>query len=134
LGFPNETFDVILCSHVLEHIPNDRQAIHELHRVLRPGGVAYIQVPYRQDSITDEDLTVTSPRERERRFGQFDHVRVYGTDLATRLQEPGFRVDELRPVRSMAAADVARWGLWDENIFRCQRLPSERDLSLSRAY
>lgn len=124
MDFPSETFDIVLCSHVLEHIPNDRQAIHELYRVLRPGGIAYIQVPYRSTACTDEDPTVTSPAEREKRFGQFDHVRVYGTDLADRLREAGFVVDELRPVREMAEQDVVRWGLWDDNIFRCQRLAS----------
>jgi SAM-dependent methyltransferase len=122
LAFPSESFDIVLCSHVLEHVPNDRQAIRELHRVLRPDGVAYIQVPYRSNTHSDEEPSVTSPTERARRFGQFDHVRVYGIDLADRLREPGFRVDELRPVRAMAEQDIVRWGLWDDTIFRCQRV------------
>ena len=124
LDFPSETFDIVLCSHVLEHVPNDREAISELHRVLRPGGIAYIQVPYRSTRETDEDPSVTDPNERMRRFGQFDHVRVYGYDLADRLREPGFRVEEMRPVRAMPEEDVVRWGLWDDNIFRCQRAES----------
>jgi SAM-dependent methyltransferase len=122
LDFANESFDIVLCSHVLEHVIDDRQAIRELHRVLRPGGVAYIQVPYVSDKDTEEDPSVTDPREREQRFGQFDHVRLYGYDLVDRLREPGFRVDELRPVRGMPEQDAARWGLWDDNIFRCQRV------------
>jgi SAM-dependent methyltransferase len=122
LAFLSETFDIVLCSHVLEHVPNDRQAIQELHRVLRPGGVAYIQVPYVSNMHSDEDPSVTSPKERAKRFGQFDHVRMYGIDLADRLREPGFHVDELRPVRSMAEQDIVRWGLWDDTIFRCERV------------
>jgi SAM-dependent methyltransferase len=122
LDFPNETFDIVLCSHVLEHVTDDRQAIRELHRVLRPGGIAYVQVPYVSDKYTEEDPSVTDPSEREQRYGQFDHVRLYGRDLADRLCEPGFHVEELRPVRAMAEQDVVRWGLWDDNIFRCQRV------------
>jgi SAM-dependent methyltransferase len=126
LDFPNQTFDIVLCSHVLEHVTDDRQAIRELHRVLRPGGIAYIQVPYVSDRQTEEDPSITDPSERELRFGQFDHVRLYGYDLVDRLCEPGFHVDELRPVRSMAEQDVVRWGLWDDNIFRCQRVEAAR--------
>jgi SAM-dependent methyltransferase len=120
LDFPDESFDVVVCSHVLEHVHDDRRAIRELHRVLRPGGVAYIQVPYASDQPTDEDPRITDPRERERRFGQFDHVRMYGRDLIGRLREPGFQVQELRPTRNLAEDEIVRWGLWDDSIFRCQ--------------
>jgi SAM-dependent methyltransferase len=125
LDFEDESFDVVVCSHVLEHVRDDRAALKELHRVLRPGGVAYIQVPYDSDVPTDEDPSVTDPHERERRFGQFDHIRMYGRDLVERLREPGFRVDELRPTSQMAADDVARWGLWEDSIFRCRAKASK---------
>ena len=93
-------FDTIICSHVLEHVPADAKAMSELFRVLRPGGVAIIQVPYADDCAeTDEDPSVTDPLERERRFGQFDHVRIYGRDFADRLRRAGFVVDE-KSVRS----------------------------------
>jgi SAM-dependent methyltransferase len=120
LRFEDDAFDVVVCSHVLEHVRDDRKALAELHRVLRPGGVAYIQVPYDAERHTDEDPCVTDPGERERRFGQFDHVRMYGCDLIERIRQVGFVVDELRPTRSMREAEVVRFGLWDDNIFRCQ--------------
>lgn len=119
LDFKDESFDIVVCCHVLEHVHDDRRAIKELHRVLRPGGVAYIQVPYDARSHTDEDPSVIDPRERARRFGQFDHVRMYGRDFVGRLREAGFQVDELRPLQNMAADEIARFGLWDDSIFRC---------------
>jgi SAM-dependent methyltransferase len=120
LDFADQEFDVVVCSHVLEHVRDDRRALKELRRVLRPGGVAYIQVPYDSNRHTDEDPNVTDPVERERRYGQFDHIRMYGRDLIGRLSEAGFKVDELRPTREMAGEEIVRWGLWDDNIFRCQ--------------
>ena len=120
LDFPDQSFDVVICSHVLEHVREDRRAISELHRVLRPGGIAFIQVPYVRDQHTDEDPRVIDPKEREIRFGQFDHLRMYGSDLIERLREPGFQVDELRPVFGLTDEEVERWGLWDDRIFRCQ--------------
>src|SRR4051812_5703377 len=106
LDLADHSFDVVVCSHVLEHVPDDRKALKELRRVLRPDGVAYIQVPYVANVGTDEDPSVTDPRERERRFGQFDHIRTYGADLPDRLREPGFRVEELRPTRNMAPDEL----------------------------
>ena len=89
IQYPSNSFDVIYCSHVLEHIPNDRQAMRELCRVLRPDGWAILQVPILVES-TLEDPTVTSPEERERLYGQHDHVRAYGLDYKDRLVEAGF--------------------------------------------
>lgn len=121
LNFPDQSFDAVICSHVLEHVPNDRAAMRELYRILRPGGMAYVQVPFADDKSTDEDPTVTDVAERRRRFGQFDHVRVYGIDLADRLREAEFSVCELRPVRGIDPLAVRRWGLWDDIVFRCKR-------------
>ena len=92
LPFADGEFDVILCVHVLEHIPDDRRALAELHRVLRPGGWAILQVPI-QGEHTDEDPSVTDPEERQRRFGQDDHVRMYGRDFEDRVRAAGFDLD-----------------------------------------
>jgi SAM-dependent methyltransferase len=92
LPFPDDSHDLVVCLHVLEHVPDDRQAIRELFRVLRPGGKAVIQVPPSPFDETLEDPTVTDPAERERRYGQYDHVRLCGADYLERLEEPGFEV------------------------------------------
>lgn len=92
LPFADHSHDLIVCLHVLEHVQDDRQAISELFRVLRPGGKAVIQVPPSPFEETLEDPTVTDPAERERRYGQYDHVRLCGADYQQRLEEPGFEV------------------------------------------
>lgn len=92
ITFPDNTFDLILCNHVLEHVPDDAQAMRELYRVLKPNGYAIVQTPMSDKPTTDEDLSITDPRERERRFGQNDHVRTYGMDKKDRLQAAGFSV------------------------------------------
>jgi SAM-dependent methyltransferase len=89
LQFWDAQFDLIICSHVLEHIPDDLKAMTEMHRVLRPGGFLLVMVPMFGDT-TYEDPSITDPNERKRLFGQSDHVRKYGRDIATRLQRAGF--------------------------------------------
>ena len=93
LPFPDESWDLAVCSHVLEHVANDRKALHELRRVLSPSGSVIIMVPQEDGNpVTDEDPNVTDVGERIRRFGQADHVRLYGHDLYQRLEECGFSV------------------------------------------
>jgi SAM-dependent methyltransferase len=93
MTFDDGSFATVICSHVLEHIPDDQRALRELHRVIRPGGTALIQVPLSLDAPTDEDPTVTDPAERKRRWGEHDHLRTYGLDLTDRLCTAGFDVD-----------------------------------------
>ena len=94
LPFEAETFDVVICSHVLEHVPDDRKAMSEIRRVLKPGGSALLMAPMATDGAgTDEDPSVEEPGERDRRFGQWDHVRLYAPDdFAARLSSVGFEV------------------------------------------
>ena len=91
IQYPDDSFDAIYCSHVLEHVPDDAKAMSELYRVLKPGGWAILAVPIRGDT-TFEDPTTTEPEERERLFGQSDHVRYYGKDFKDRLEAAGFEV------------------------------------------
>lgn len=96
LPFENNSFDVIFCNHVLEHIEDDNKAMAELYRVLKPNGMGVFQVP--QDvslEKTYEDFSITSPEERTKHFGQYDHVRVYGKDYFNKLRSVGFQVNEV---------------------------------------
>jgi SAM-dependent methyltransferase len=111
LQYDDASFDLVVCNHVLEHVPDDRRAIREIARVLRPGGAAILLVPDVEAAVTDEDPSVTDPAERVRRFGQDDHVRRYGWDYVDRLREAGLRVDVERPGTLLPDALVARYRL-----------------------
>lgn len=94
----SNSYDVVFCNHVLEHVEDDRKAMKEIYRVLKPGGWAITQVPLRRDhDTTYEDFSITDPRDREKHFGQYDHVRWYGLDFPTRLKEAGFIIEEIYP-------------------------------------
>lgn len=122
LPFANVKFDLVICSHVLEHIPDDAKAIGELFRVLKPGGSALIMVPLKRGA-TEEDVSVTDPLERIRRFGQVDHVRFYGDDFVARLAAGGFVVDVVCPGDVSLHTKLAELGIpvESERIFRAQR-------------
>ena len=123
MPFPDESFDGVVCTHVLEHVGDDRKAMAELHRVLRPGGWVVVSVPLRPDRPTHEDPAVTEPEERLRLFGERGHVRAYGADFADRLRAAGFRVDCDRP-DSVPQPERARLGLkLDEYLFHCRKNP-----------
>lgn len=91
IPYDNESFDLILCNHVLEHIDEDDKAMRELYRVLASGGKAILQVPWSPLlKTTVEDPSVTDEAKREELFGQFDHVRLYGNDYPQRIENAGF--------------------------------------------
>lgn len=119
---PEQSFDLILCSHVMEHVPNDHAALSELYRILRPGGQLLVQVPFGFDrETTYEDWSITDSAAREDAFGQFDHVRVYGHDLPNRIAEAGFRVEMRLPARDLGPGLSRRYGLFDDALFLCHR-------------
>lgn len=112
LPFKNNEFDFIICNHVLEHIPDDTKAMQELYRILKPGGIAILQVPYEANrKNTFEDDSITDPKERARIFGQYDHVRVYGMDYFNKLRSIGFKVDAVDYTNRLSLEDIERYRL-----------------------
>ena len=121
LSFPDQCFDVIYCSHVLEHVPDDAAAMRELRRVLQPSGWAILQVPVLRD-MTFEDASITTPEGRLAAFGQHDHVRMYGKDYADRLRAAGFSVMVDSFAAELPEPLRRRWGVAaSEDIYLCQR-------------
>lgn len=118
IPFEENSFDVIFCNHVLEHVDNDIRAMQEMRRVLRPGGWAILQVPFffPLKETTYEDKSITSATDREKAFGQDDHVRMYGEDYAERLASSGFKVIEEKMVMELPKARVNRFALPKEEI------------------
>ncbi|MHA6697873.1 class I SAM-dependent methyltransferase [Chryseobacterium sp. A301] len=117
LPFENEEFDVVFCNHVLEHIVEDRKAMSELYRVLKPGGWGILQVPLkRSEKQTYEDFSITDPKERQIHFGQYDHVRWYGMDYFTRLESVGFEVEVLEYSKNFSKQEQKRYGLSENEI------------------
>jgi len=124
LPFPNDSFDVVLCSHVLEHVQDDLQAMQEFTRVLKLRGWALIMVPHFPEiGKTFEDPSVTDPAERLKLFGQEDHVRVYGDDFVSRLQNAGFEVRVMRSADFLSQKDIARFNITplSGDIFLCTK-------------
>ena len=117
LPFENDHFDIIFCNHVLEHIVDDKKAMQELYRVLKKGGMAILQIP--QDysrEVTYEDFSITSPEDRIKHFGQYDHVRVYGSDYFDRLRAVGFKVDEVNYSKKLSEKEIDIYRLMKNEI------------------
>ena len=120
-SFRSEFFDAAICIHVLEEIQDDKKAMHELYRILKPGGWAFITVPIQVNHSTYEDPNITSPQERKRAFGESAHVRIYGMDLKERLEHCGFNV-EIDRGSDIPEEIQKKFGLkGDENIFFCTK-------------
>ena len=120
---PDGVYDAVVCSHVLEHVADDRAALRELHRVLAPGGWAVLQVPIAAGAEhTDEDQSAAA-EERARRFGDPTHVRLYAEgDYVRRLEEAGFEVDAKSALELLGARTVEAYGLAaEEKVFFCTR-------------
>lgn len=112
LPFEDNSFDVILCNHVLEHIPDDTKAMQELYRILKPGGMGIFQIP--QDvsrAETFQDDSITDPKERTLIFGQYDHVRIYGRDYFDKLRSVGFSVVEEDFIHKLSDKEVSMYCL-----------------------
>jgi SAM-dependent methyltransferase len=118
LSFEDNRFDIVLCNHVLEHIEDDRTAMKELLRILKPDGFAILQVPI--SNVIDktiENFTITDTQERLRLFGQKDHCRLYGKDYVQRLENVGFKVEKVS-----IAAQYSKYAVNpEEQLFICKK-------------
>lgn len=117
LPFADNSFDMILCNHVLEHIPDDTKAMQELCRILRPGGMGIFQIPQDMSrAVTFQDDSITDPKERTLIFGQYDHVRVYGRDYFDKLRAVGFTVIEEDFIHKLTSEEVTKYCLAEGEI------------------
>ena len=117
LPFEDQSFDVVFCNHVLEHIVDDKKAMQELFRVLKKEGFGIFQIP--QDlsrQKTFEDNSITNRKERTKIFGQYDHVRVYGRDYFDKLRSVGFKVDEIEYSQKISSKELERFCLMKNEI------------------
>ena len=117
LPFDDNLYDLILCNHVLEHIPDDTKAMQELYRVLKPGGMGIFQIP--QDlnrATTFSDNAIVDQKERAKIFGQYDHVRIYGRDYFQKLRNIGFTVIEENYTTKISSELVKKYCLADGEI------------------
>ncbi|MEQ8475385.1 MAG: class I SAM-dependent methyltransferase [Fulvivirga sp.] len=124
IPFEENTFDVAMCNHVMEHVDDDIKAMSEIYRVLKPGGWAIMQVPFFSPvgSVTYEDKSIVDPKERESVYGQDDHVRLYGHDYPDRIRQAGFEVIEDRFIDELGKDKIKKYALpANETIFFCKK-------------
>lgn len=122
IPFPDNSFDVVFCNHVLEHVDDDLKACSEFNRILKPNGWGILQSPIYDIEKTLEDKSITDPSERERVFGQRDHVRKFGKDYAERLRKSGLRIEENQFVKELPQDLVKKYALpGEEVIYVCRK-------------
>lgn len=119
IQYPDCSFDVIFCNHILEHVGDDRKAIGELYRVMRYGGWGIVLSPINTNRATTyEDPAIVTPADRSRAYGQHDHLRDYGLDFPDRLRDAGFEVECIDYSAQLTADERKRYGLRNDTIFR----------------
>jgi len=117
LPMKDNSYDFILCNHVLEHIIDDKKAMKELYRVLKKGGIGIFQVPLDENrKKTYEDSSIVTPNERNKAFGQYDHVRIYGMDFFDRLSEAGFKVEKCNYTSQLSKEEIEKFCLPNNEI------------------
>ncbi len=122
IPFSDNSYDFVMCNHVLEHVEDEFKATSEIYRILKPGGWAILQVPINLNfKETYEDPRITDPKEREKHFGQYDHVRWHGQDYAQRLEKSGFKVEALDYIRNFSEEEI-----------EYMRLPKNETLYIAR--
>lgn len=122
LSFEDDAFDVLFCSHVLEHVENDKSAMRELLRVLKPGGLGVLDVPIdwsREE--TYQDPSITSPEDRTHAYWQHDHLRLYGRDFPLKLKAAGFSVTEYKLADHMNEKTRRLHGTGNKTLYLCSK-------------
>jgi ubiquinone/menaquinone biosynthesis C-methylase UbiE len=128
INYRDNTFSVIYCSHVLEHVPDDHKAIAEFYRILKPDGWAVLQVPITSET-TYEDPEITDPYERKKYFGQWDHVRRCGPDYIEHMRSAGFFAECLHSTDVLEVAGCKKMRIQEEQlIFLCRKQPPNKSL------
>ena len=125
-NFKDEYFDLIICNHVLEHIEDDKSALDEMYRILKYNGISILQVPINvKRENTFEDLSIKSKIQREKYFGQYDHVREYGLDFKDRVEQAGFKVEMINYSTKISQDLVIKYGLMKDDLIPIgKKLPS----------
>lgn len=114
----DESFDVVICNHLMEHVEDDLRAMRELHRILKRGGWGVLLSPVDlKRATTFEDDSITDPKERTRIFGQYDHRRLYGNDFSDRLRKAGFEVEDLDYAARLTPEERTRYALPEDHIY-----------------
>ena len=123
IPFEDNSFDVVFCNHVLEHVKDDVQCMNEIRRVLKSDGFALCQSPQRYDlETTYEDASITDPKEREKHFLQDDHLRIYGRDYGDQLKSSGFKVENVNLVDKIGLTEAKKMALpLEEIIYLCKK-------------
>jgi len=125
-NFKDEYFDLIICNHVLEHIEDDKSALNEMYRILKYNGISILQVPINvKRENTFEDLSIKSKIQRQKYFGQYDHVREYGLDFKDRVEQAGFKVEMINYSKKISQDLVIKYGLMKDDLIPIgKKLPS----------
>lgn len=112
LPIKENTYDFILCNHVLEHVLDDNKAMSELYRVLKKGGIGIFQVPIdMKREKTFQDDSITDKLERNKIFGQYDHVRIYGKDYFNKLEDTGFKVQQVDYSKKFSDKEILKFSI-----------------------
>ncbi|MBU4580790.1 radical SAM protein [Patescibacteria group bacterium] len=128
LSFEDNSFDIIICNHVLIYIEEDKKAMKELYRILKPKGFAILQEPvFRDKNKTFENFAITDPKERENIFGGFNHVRTYGKDYISRLMNAGFKVKINNFSKSLKKEEAKKFSLSKEDIYICSKPETKKE-------
>jgi len=120
MPFTDNMYDFILCNHVLEHVENDLKALREIKRILKKGGKGIVQVPFYNPvpKYTIEDKSIKSKKDREKYYGQSDHVRKYGKDYKQRLESTGLKVEIIYPSDFLSRSEMKLYSVFEtEEIY-----------------